>query len=153
LVVSRADDPSIQAVLKAPKTRSVRIDVLDTELKVYSAIQAATRDGEKEGGHQCVLRMLDFAMHDPCGLVLEACPLGSLSRLIHQWSEYGSSVPESSAIIFVEQLVDAVLFLHANRIMHRDIKPDNILCSGGMIKVHRMPPLPPRRCLAVAAAT
>ena len=39
---------------------------------------------------------------------------------------------EDVACILFKQLMEAVFFLHFNRIVHRDIKPDNILVVGDL---------------------
>jgi serine/threonine protein kinase len=44
-------------------------------------------------------------------------------------------MPEKKALIYFRQIVDAFKTLTKNNIMHRDLKPDNILLHNGIIKL------------------
>jgi serine/threonine-protein kinase ULK/ATG1 len=44
-------------------------------------------------------------------------------------------LPEIEALNICRQIVDAFKILHKSRIMHRDLKPDNILLHNGVIKL------------------
>ncbi|XP_059167711.1 uncharacterized protein LOC131949780 [Physella acuta] len=57
-------------------------------------------------------------------LVLEYCGRGNLTNAIV------SVVPEQQALLWFAQMADAITYLHGEKIMHRDIKPDNILLGG-----------------------
>lgn len=71
---------------------------------------------------ECVLNPLE----EPCYLwfVMEFCEGGDLNQFI--LSRRPSSQTNNS---FMLQLTNAVAFLHDSNIMHRDLKPDNILIS------------------------
>ncbi len=61
-------------------------------------------------------------------LVTELCEDGDLRKFIKsQFPDRKVSFPLLFEIL--EQLVDAVAYLHDHRILHRDIKPQNILCE------------------------
>lgn len=69
-------------------------------------------------------------------LVTELCEGGDLRKYIKQkFSD--RKVPSTMIFEILEQLVDAVAYLHDNRILHRDIKPQNILCdeNGEKLKI------------------
>ena len=42
---------------------------------------------------------------------------------------------ESEALLFFRQLLEAFKELNKNNIMHRDLKPDNIFLSDGILKL------------------
>lgn len=45
---------------------------------------------------------------------------------------------EKACAIFMRQICDAMDFIHANRIIHLDLKPENVLClteGGNRIKI------------------
>ncbi|KAI0139862.1 Pkinase-domain-containing protein [Xylariaceae sp. FL1272] len=56
-------------------------------------------------------------------IIMEFVPGGDLGKFI---SEHGA-IAEPHVKTIAEQLVDAVGYLHDNKITHRDVKPDNIL--------------------------
>lgn len=49
---------------------------------------------------------------------------GSLEHYLHGRKE---PVPIKTFKIWLEQMLDALLYLHSKKIFHRDIKPENIL--------------------------
>lgn len=59
-------------------------------------------------------------------IIMEYVPGGDLGKLV---SENGS-ITEPYVKIMANQLLDALGYLHDNRITHRDVKPDNILIQS-----------------------
>eukprot|EP01060_Flectonema_neradi_P002476 TRINITY_DN1153_c2_g1_i2.p1 TRINITY_DN1153_c2_g1~~TRINITY_DN1153_c2_g1_i2.p1 ORF type:complete len:224 (+),score=28.23 TRINITY_DN1153_c2_g1_i2:247-918(+) len=55
-------------------------------------------------------------------LVLEYCPGGQLFQKIK-----GCAMDEGKAVSYTHQLLSAVEYLHNKRIIHRDVKPENLL--------------------------
>ena len=73
--------------------------------------------------HPYVVRIDDFHSVDQlCYLALEYAPFGDLRK-------YTQAKPlnPTSAIEFLKQMAEALSFIHDVAILHRDIKPDNIL--------------------------
>ena len=61
-------------------------------------------------------------------LVTEYCNGGSLSDLLEDYIDKNNSgFPEKIVQYLMKQIVEALKYLHAKRILHRDIKLDNIL--------------------------
>jgi serine/threonine-protein kinase ULK/ATG1 len=63
--------------------------------------------------------------------VYEYCNGGTLDKLMQKEGPF----PEKRALIFFKQIVEAFKILSRSNIMHRDIKPDNILINNGTIKI------------------
>ncbi|CAL1533135.1 unnamed protein product [Lymnaea stagnalis] len=63
-------------------------------------------------------------------MLMEYCERGTLTKAI------ANGVSEDQAITWFIQMADALTYLHSKKVMHRDIKPDNILLnSNNDIKV------------------
>ena len=57
---------------------------------------------------------------------------GSLKDIIETYGK----LPERTAILYLRQILAGIVYLHEMGVIHRDIKPDNILItSQGQIKV------------------
>ena len=63
--------------------------------------------------------------------VYEFCNGGTLDKLLKKEGK----LQEAKAMGIFKQILDAFKVLHKSRIMHRDLKPDNILIHNGQIKL------------------
>ena len=63
--------------------------------------------------------------------VYEFCNGGTLDTLLST----KKILPEKEALNYLAQLLDAFKELNKNNVMHRDLKPDNIFLSDGMVKL------------------
>jgi serine/threonine protein kinase len=74
--------------------------------------------------HPHVVRVFDFdVQHGVPFLVMDYAPHGSL-RLLHS---KGVRLPLASVISYVEQIADALQYAHDQKLIHRDVKPENML--------------------------
>ena len=61
---------------------------------------------------------------------------GDLKRLIKKTAEAGRTLDEATIWSSFSQIVDALRYMHQQRIMHRDIKPANVLVgANGALKI------------------
>ena len=78
--------------------------------------------------HPHIVRMLDFDSTEDEGipfLVMDYAPHGSLRRRHLR----GEQVPLTTVIHYVQQIAAGLQYAHEKKIIHRDIKPDNILLN------------------------
>src|SRR5688572_4602157 len=74
--------------------------------------------GEDEGGHHFI--------------VMEYCPGGTLQDLVKR----EGALPPERAVALVAHICDAIAYAHRHEVVHRDIKPGNVLVGiDGSVKV------------------
>ena len=74
--------------------------------------------------HPHIVRVLDFGLEDNTPfLVMDYAPNGTL-RQRHQ---RGERVPLAIVVDYVNQVASALQFAHDQKIIHRDVKPENML--------------------------
>ena len=60
-------------------------------------------------------------------VVTELCHGGELFDTIENYVNTGRFCTESEAVYILSQLLSSVAYLHANEIIHMDLKPENVL--------------------------
>ncbi|HEU5200927.1 MAG TPA: serine/threonine-protein kinase [Ktedonobacterales bacterium] len=74
--------------------------------------------------HPHIVRVLDFGLEEDMPyLVLDYAPGGSL----RQRHPTGTRVPLETVVAYVQQLGQALQYAHDQKVIHRDIKPQNLL--------------------------
>jgi len=75
--------------------------------------------------HDNIVRYFGMEVHrDKVCIFMEYCEHGSLGKLL----ENGGRIDDENYIVdYTYQMLSGLMYLHENNIVHRDIKPDNIL--------------------------
>ena len=74
--------------------------------------------------HPHIIRVLEFGIEDTTPyLVLDYAPHGSLRARLPK----GARLPVAAILPYVQQAAQALQFAHDARLIHRDVKPENLL--------------------------
>jgi serine/threonine protein kinase len=74
--------------------------------------------------HPHIIRLLDYGVQEQTPfLVMEFAPGGTL----RQRHPKGERLPLSIIVAYVQQVAEALQYAHNERLIHRDVKPDNLL--------------------------
>jgi eukaryotic-like serine/threonine-protein kinase len=74
--------------------------------------------------HPSIIRVFDYDVQDGVPyLVMDYAPNGSLRKLHPK----GSQVPLLQIVTYVKQVADALQYAHEQKLIHRDVKPENML--------------------------
>jgi serine/threonine protein kinase len=99
-----------------------RSDALLREAEVLSRLR-----------HPCICSFLGVVtIPQGVGLVLEFMPHGSVARLLRSARHAGSPIRTCLASRIGWEIAVGLAYLHRNSLMHRDVKPSNILLDGDM---------------------
>jgi serine/threonine protein kinase len=102
----------------AIKVLRTRLTDRDSELFLNEARTIARLD------HPHIVRILDFGIEDNIPfIVMEYAPHGSLATVHPE----GTVVPINSIILYINQLAGALQHAHDHKLIHRDVKPQNML--------------------------
>ena len=63
-------------------------------------------------------------------IIMELCPNGDLKTAIAAKKESGIPFSQEQLFLWFHGMFNAIVYLHSNNIIHRDIKPGNILLSA-----------------------
>ncbi len=79
--------------------------------------------------HPHIIRVLDFGMEDEVPyLVMEYAPNGTLRQRFPK----GTRLPIATMLPYVRQIAEALVYAHQRRLIHRDVKPENMLLGSNM---------------------
>ncbi|KAJ1734562.1 Protein kinase of the Mitotic Exit Network [Coemansia biformis] len=83
--------------------------------------------------HHNIVKYIGYEQSDhELDIILEYCEGGSLQNILSKFSKF----PENLVGVYVAQILDGLEYLHSNAILHRDIKPGNILLlKEGVVKL------------------
>ncbi len=77
--------------------------------------------------HPHIVRVLDFAVEQGTPvLVMDYAPGGT----VRQQYPRGSCLPLSTAVTYVKQVAAALQYAHNHHVIHRDVKPENLLLGS-----------------------
>ncbi len=74
--------------------------------------------------HQHIVRVLEFGIEgDTPFLVMDYAPHGTLRQLHPK----GTALPSATVVTYVKQVASALQYAHDQKLIHRDVKPENLL--------------------------
>jgi WD40 repeat protein len=109
-------------------TQQAALKILSTRLDAED-ISAFEREAAIIAGlvHPHIIRILDYDILDGLPfLVMDYAPNGSLRQRYRR----GEQVPLPIVIAYVQQITEGLQYAHDHKIIHRDIKPDNMLVGA-----------------------
>jgi NIMA (never in mitosis gene a)-related kinase 1/4/5 len=89
---------------------------------------------QKSLRHPNIVTFLDeFEEDETLNIVMEFAPFGTLKQ---QLAKLAISLPQGRVAWLFANIMEGLAFLHENRVLHRDIKSDNVfICEGGIPKL------------------
>ena len=90
--------------------------------------------------HPCIIEIHDgFIINQPrvLNIVMPFCEGGDLDNFLKSTKKNKMNIPEEKILRWSAQIGLAIHFLHENGLIHRDLKPNNIMLTegGDLIKV------------------
>jgi WD40 repeat protein len=105
----------------------VAVKILHVPFGTIDRIDQFRREAQTiaELAHPNIVRVLDFDVADDefAFFVMDYAPFGSLRKQY----KLGTLVPLEAVVSYVNQIAGALHYAHQHRIIHRDVKPENML--------------------------
>lgn len=116
--------------------RNVAIKVLDTAYLADKCHYAKAMNEIailKTIENEHIIRLLEVFedAKNQLNLVFEYAPGGDLLQLLHNKGK----LPENEAKVMFRDILEGLLYLHRNHVIHRDLKLDNILLGTNSVKI------------------
>uniref|UniRef100_UPI0037E97844 mitogen-activated protein kinase kinase kinase 19 n=1 Tax=Semicossyphus pulcher TaxID=241346 RepID=UPI0037E97844 len=121
-----------QGQLIAVKQVSLDASDPDTAKKEYSRLQGEV-DLLKTLRHSNIVGFLGTSLNQHVvSIFMEYIPGGSIASILHRFGP----LPERVLALYTHQILEGVTYLHTNRVIHRDLKGNNVmLMPTGVIKL------------------
>jgi len=101
--------------LKLNKISKSELDVIMTEINLLKKLK-----------HPNIVKYYGFIKtKDFLNIILEYCENGSLQTIYKRFGQF----PENLVAVYISQVLDGLLYLHEQGVIHRDIKGPNILTT------------------------
>ncbi|KAM3607620.1 uncharacterized protein V6R79_010814 [Siganus canaliculatus] len=114
--------------------KQVNLDVCDPDAaeKEYGRLQGEV-ELLKTLRHSNIVGFLGTSLHQHVvSIFMEYIPGGSIASILHRFGP----LPERVLALYTHQILDGVAYLHMNRVIHRDLKGNNVmLMPTGVIKL------------------
>lgn len=111
----------------------VAIKVIKKNIYDMQAMSELEREMQimKSLDHPRIIKTHDvFHVQDRAYIVMELMHGGTLKDRIQS---VGGTIPELQARDIIREVLEACVYLHANDVVHRDIKLENVLCKGNQM--------------------
>ena len=126
-----------EVYLTSKKGSSIKYATKKLDKEKYSKNQKAKKylDNEidilKAIDHPNIVKLIDIQETlQHCFIVTEFCNGGSLSNCLEKYQQkHKKAFPEEIVQYLMRQIMDAICYLHDKKILHRDLKSDNILIN------------------------
>ncbi|KAI1369494.1 hypothetical protein F5Y08DRAFT_292151, partial [Xylaria arbuscula] len=119
--VTAREDGKPYAAKELDKRKFMKNGILDQKVENEMKIMQRVK-------HPNIVQFIEHFDWEPHQffIIMEYVPGGDLGKLVQE----SGAITEVYVTIMATQLVDALGYLHDNRITHRDVKPDNILVQS-----------------------
>jgi len=114
--------------------KEVALKVVSTSAESMTAVVMAEYILLKQLDHPNIVRAFDFHMSmDNAALELSLFVGDRLGVALQR--EWDKRWPEAKARVLFVALLEALAYLHERRIVHRDVKPDNVMVSANLAQL------------------
>lgn len=107
------------------------ITALDNTEDVRKHFDAEVQKLQELAHHPHIISLWDSGWdHGLPYLIMPFISNGSLAELLKERNDRDQLLPFNEAITYIKDTIDALIHVHAQNIIHRDVKPGNLLLGG-----------------------